>query len=802
MNPTSRTLRFTLVAVFLAASAFGSAVPGTTKVVVRADTRLTDQAFESVGAIRIQDYDAFRVYRVPSAALAKLQAAAVNLSEPIEVHDEWDTVIFRDRSIDTRLATDVRKAVNDPKATDELQIYVMQFSSPLTAADEQLLTGAGARYLGYIPNNAVLVAAHGRALVRATANAPRVEWVSVYDRSLKPSFPGTPFAGDQFVVQFANTPETLSHIQEFLSKHEVLQVSSYLQYTNVRVRLSLSEAAAAMDDPLVVVVEPGGRDFASGEREAVGVTTPFFTSTVYQSVVGSQWQPFRLGTSDYRSWLPSSVLAAATNYRVAIADSGIDSGPCGGVRHPDLMNVMSYQDYVNFGECGQDKLGHGTMVAGLALANPTTAATDAAGTNGTFNYAMGVAPGAKIFNQRIMTAQGTLANTSGGILTWANDAYNNGCVVQNHSHNEYFPGAGNDGVYNTTAQAYDQAVRDTYTGDGIDTPMAIVVSAGNICGGSVDYTQGDCSSRVLSPATAKNVISVGAAESYRPGMPTTCTGTGVVRQPGDFLADSFDNVAYISRRATLDNRIKPDIIAPATMVSSTRSQYPSSPFCFTDSTQMYYIDTGTSFAAPQITGAAALLDAKFNMTYSPAMLKAALIGTAKSVKGGLDRYTNTTVPARPNYDQGWGRLFLDDIIQGTTVYRMLDETSFTPFTAALQARSGTFTVADASKPVVIVLAWTDEPASVPAGTTLARNLDLEVHSGCTLYSGNYMNASEVSIAQDSCSFGGVARDSTNNVEMIVVPASALTSMTYYVSVRSWGFGTHNQKFALFASNVF
>jgi subtilisin family serine protease len=329
--------------------------------------------------------------------------------------------------------------------------------------------------------------------------------------------------------------------------------------------------------------------------------------------------------------------------------------------------------------------------------------------------------------------------------------------------------------------------------------MTIVVSAGNICGGNPDYRFGDCSSRVLSPATAKNVISVGAGETYRPGKTNCDVGAGV-RQPGDFLADSFDNVAYISRRGTLDNRIKPDLIAPATMVSSPRSQANLFEFCIKDSSGMYYMDTGTSFAAPQITGAAALLDAKFGTTYSPAMLKAALIGTAKSMKGGLDRYTTTTIGTRPNYNQGWGRLFLDDIIQNRTAYRLLDESSFTPFTAALQARTGTFTVADSSKPVVIVLTWTDEPASVPAGTTLVRDLDLQVHSGCTLYSGNYMNSSEVSIAQNYC--GNVAaRDSTNNVEMVVVPAGTLSTLSYSVSVHSW-FGSHNQKFAIFASNVF
>jgi hypothetical protein len=156
--------------------------------------------------------------------------------------------------------------------------------------------------------------------------------------------------------------------------------------------------------------------------------------------------------------------------------------------------------------------------------------------------------------------------------------------------------------------------------------------------------------------------------------------------------------------------------------------------------------------------------------------------------------------ARPNYNQGWGRLFLDDIIQGRTAYQLHDESFFAPFTAALQARSGTFTVVDPSKPVVIVLAWTDEPASVPAGTTLVRDLDLQVHSGCTLYTGNYMNSSEVSVAQNYC-YGPYVRDSTNNVEMVVVPAGTLTTLSYSVSVHSW-FGSHNQKFAVFASNVF
>ncbi|HEV7486660.1 MAG TPA: S8 family serine peptidase [Thermoanaerobaculia bacterium] len=769
--------------------------PETTKVIVRSDTRLSGQSLITIGAVKIEDYNDFRVYRVPTASVEQLRESANSLGELIEVHQEWDRIVLRNRVIDTRQAAMV--AQPPLLATDALQMYIVQFVSPVTPADEQLLHTAGARSIGYIPNNAVLVIAHGRSLGEAVASAPRVQWVSIYDRSLKPSLPGTPIEGDEFVVQFANTAETLPHIQAFLSNHQVLQVSSYLQYTNVRVRLSLNEANAVMDDPLIVVVERAGHDVVSGEREAISITTPFATSTVYQALAGSQWQPFRPGTADYRNWLPTGLLMQVAGYGVAIVDSGVDRGACTGTRHPDLLNTISTLDYT--GGCGSDQLGHGTMVAGFAVANPTTAATDAAGANGTFNYAMGVAPGAQIFNQRIFDQSGAIANTPGGVLTWANDAYLNGSVVQNHSHNDYKSG---DGAYTTTSQAYDLAVRDTNGNDSVDTPMPIVVSAGNICGGDADYTKGDCSSRVLSPATAKNVISVGAAESYRPGMGPACDAGVGARQPGDYFADSFDNVAYVSRRGTLDNRIKPDIVAPATMVASVRSQASANVFCYKIPliTPMYFIDTGTSFAAPQITGAAAMLDAKFGTTYSPAMLKAALIGTAKSMKGGLDRYTNTTIGTRPNYNQGWGRLFLDDIIQNRTAYQLLDEALFSPFTAALQARSGTFTVADSSKPVVIVLAWTDEPASVPAGTTLVRDLDLQVHSGCTLYTGNYMNSSEVSIAQNYCG-GAVARDSTNNVEMVVVPAETFSTLSYSVSVHSW-FGSHNQKFAIFASNVF
>jgi hypothetical protein len=45
-------------------------------------------------------------------------------------------------------------------------------------------------------------------------------------------------------------------------------------------------------------------------------------------------------------------------------------------------------------------------------------------------------------------------------------------------------------------------------------------------------------------------------------------------------------------------------------------------------------------------------------------------------------------------------------------------------------------------------------------------------------------------------------DRRNNVEMIVIPAGTLTSFAADVSVNTWGFGSHNQKFAMYVSNAY
>lgn len=440
---------------------------------------------------------------------------------------------------------------------------------------------------------------------------------------------------------------------------------------------------------------------------------------------------------------------------------------------------MVWQSYVA-GELAGDGVGHGTLVAGLALGNPTsnppasmTSQTDAGG----FLLGMGIAPKTGIYAQKIVSNAGAFVNPI-DIMTYANDANTWQAAVQTHSYNNY--NAANAGAYTTQAQTYDTAVRDTSLGDGIDHPMPMTISAGNICQAATDCT----TTMVLSPASAKNVISVGGVESYRPGQFTSCSVVTVPRRTEDFQADSFKNVAWRSRRGTTDGRIKPEILAPMNQISSTRTQYvhPGTLehrgwFCNPTGDGFYSYDSGTSFAAPQVAGAAVLLDKQQNTRLSPPMLKAALVANSVSVKGGLDRRTGGTVAARPNAVQGYGRLNLNEALSNTVVETYLDESSWTPFTAAGQNRGRFFTVVNSAKPVVIVLAWSDEPANVNANPTLVRDLDLEIWDDqyCRAYTGNHLLPNETSRIFGGLNCAAPTYDRRNNVEMIVIPAGARTS---------------------------
>lgn len=133
----------------------------------------------------------------------------------------------------------------------------------------------------------------------------------------------------------------------------------------------------------------------------------------------------------------------------------------------------------------------------------------------------------------------------------------------------------------------------------------VVVAAGN---------DGPNSSTIASPGCAKSALTVGASydTSYKLVDYLVCRDQEV-------RAD--DIACYSSRGPTKDGRIKPDLVAPGSIVNSTTLN------------DLYAERAGTSMSTPFVTGIAAILLESFNLTHghlpAPAQAKAILLTGVK-----------------------------------------------------------------------------------------------------------------------------------------------------------------------------
>lgn len=404
-------------------------------------------------------------------------------------------------------------------------------------------------------------------------------------------------------------------------------------------------------------------------------------------------------------------------------------------------------------------------------------------------------------------------------------------------------------AYNAGARVHSNSwgsdVNGEYTDDAVATDdfmwthpdFLVTTSAGN-AGADANSNGYIDEDSMGSPATAKNILSIGASEQDRQGHyecdsnltytnpdNQSCQSLGGMNEiftygegwPEDYPANPIAGdlasgnaeqmVAFSSRGPADDGRIKPDVVAPGTYVLSNYSDlyqqgYDSSTNPKNNAwqydgwgfplNQYYKYMGGTSMSNPLVAGGAAVVRDYYQKVYglnaSAALVKATLINTAVDLLDENNDGANDNDYPIPNNHEGWGRANIANATDGS--YQYVNETTglSTNGTKTYQ-----YSVSSSGSFFKVTLVWSDYPGTAAASKALVNDLDLVVTApGGAVYKGNVFSG--------GWSQTGGNADRTNNVENIYVQSAS--SGTWTVEVKGYNVAHGPQPFALVVDGTF
>ena len=228
-----------------------------------------------------------------------------------------------------------------------------------------------------------------------------------------------------------------------------------------------------------------------------------------------------------------------------------------------------------------------------------------------------------------------------------------------------------------------------------------VKSAGNRGGGD---------NRVTSPGNGYNVLAVGNVDL-----------NGTEARADDTMAASS---SFVDPTSTFGDREKPEVAAPGTRIAMLSSGFPYGG----------QVDTGTSFAAPMVTGTAArLIERKPFLGSWPEQLRAILMASAVRNVEGATRLSDV---------DGAG------MIAANTAVRVLDANRH----GGRQVQCSSFGASQSMDTVQLragdrlraAISWTADPSAPDHATRPSADLDLQVRGPAgTAFSSSFDNTSEI-----------------------------------------------------------
>ncbi len=744
------------------------------KLLLSASDTQTYNELSSRNAISEEiDYGSFKMVVVDEKSIGRdeLQALAT-------VRDDQNLIALNGYILDTtnpqatydRLPAEFRGASRGDgtleAATADNNLYIVQFAGPVQDLWLDTLKLTGAEVISYIPNNAYVVRANLDAAFSAFRLNGFVQFIGDYDPTFRISpelrdAAKTPDALVKVVVQVidgrdadATIKDLAANAKEFIQEHPVLN------YRNVELTITADQIAAIAKRNNVFAIEE--RTERRRLDEAQG-----------QIVAGNLSGNSPSGPG-YLTFLTNKGFTSSqfTSFSVNVVDDAYSL-----TGHPDLASGrIAFQNNPTNQSGAQG--GHGFLNSHIVGGINTGTGSANEDANG-YNYGLGIVPYARVGVTAIF------GSTSATSTSWENTAYGQGARLSTNSWG-YTGSAAKR--YNSFAQEYDRIVRDAQSGTSGLQQLTVVFAAGN---------DGSGANTVSSPATAKNVITVGASENVR----QTGTDGCAVANSG---ADSANDMIGFSSRGPVnssggDGRVKPDIVAPGTHIEAgvPQSNYDGSSVCnqyWPSGQTLYGWSSGTSHSCPAVAGGAALVYQNFlNNSIaapSPAMVKAYLMNSATHMTG---TGANDTLPSN---NQGMGRMDLGRAFDGAA--RILVDQTQTLGTTG-QTYQVTGSVSSSSQPFRVTLAWSDAPGPT-TGAPYVNNLDLEVTVNGTTYKGNVFSGA-------NSASGGTA-DARNNVESVFLPAGVSGNFTVTVKATNIaGDGvpgnadTTDQDFALVVCNA-